>query len=145
MCKICIFVASVSGQREEILCLSVCLLFLVSRFSASLFQCPAFVYHFDLAQFVTGRLSSYGLLVGFVCLFAQPAYGHQQVPGSTLKDLSGPVSSALLVAVVVYLSPSLSLSLISDWYVAGFAAVTLPSLILHILPSRFVHREKNHS
>lgn len=42
----------------------------------------AFVYHFDLAQFVTGRLSSYGLLVGFVCLFAQPAYGHQQVPGS---------------------------------------------------------------
>lgn len=42
-----------------------------------------FVYHFDLAQFVTGSLSSYGLLVGLVCLFAQPAYGHQQVPTPT--------------------------------------------------------------
>lgn len=85
MCKICIFVASI---RPGILCSSSFQPFSGISPLAFLFHWLAFVYHFDLAQFVTGRLSSYGLLVGFVCLFAQPAYGHQQVPGSTLKDLS---------------------------------------------------------
>lgn len=102
-------------------CLTICLsvwpsLCLSERLSDCLFGL-AFVYHFDLAQFVTGRLSSYGLLVGFVCLFAQAAYGHQQVP----PDFKG----CLLLRAL-----ALVLALLTDMWQAVEVASLLVTLLL---------------
>lgn len=108
-----------------------------------------FVYHFDLAQFVTGSLSSYGLLVGLVCLFAQPAYGHQQVPTPTTpySALPPPLLMAAALtdmwqaapALALALSRLLLLSCVSRCHPAASCGTHLPLHPLYCICSLFTY------